>query len=88
MDGDALQYTKVCRDFSHVGVTCCLPCHSDPEYHMDVVQVDGEPALLCCSFRKFFYPNGIDSKLSPEERLLRAIFGEPHHNRDANEEFD
>jgi hypothetical protein len=81
LDGDALHYAKTCRDYSHLGIECCAVCHEDPENHMDVVQIDGDPALLCCLLRNYFYPAGAPSKLSPEERLLRAIFGEHHDAR-------
>jgi hypothetical protein len=76
IDSVAIEYTKTCKDFGYLGVECCDNCHGDPDNHLDVVQVNGEPALLCCKLRMFFYPEGADSKLSPEERLLRAIFGE------------
>jgi hypothetical protein len=79
---DNVEYTKDCRNFTHVGVGCCQTCHSDPEYAMAVVQVDGEPTLLCCMLRAFFYPGNPNQKLSPEEKLLRAIFGEAPHVQD------
>lgn len=81
LDGDTIQYTKTCKDFGYLGVECCSDCHEDPDNHLDVVQVNGEPALLCCDLIAFFYPDGADSKLSPEEKLLRAIFGEPCAHR-------
>jgi hypothetical protein len=80
--GDCLRYEKTCRDFSDLGLQCCAVCHEDPDNHLDVVVVDGIPALLCCELRKWFYPDGSDSKLSPEEKLLRAIFGESHGGED------
>jgi hypothetical protein len=82
---NGLEYVKDCRDFDHVGVECCEDCHGDPENHLDVVQINGDPALLCCNLIDFFYPDGADTYLTPEERLLRAIFGSPHHGPDAQE---
>jgi hypothetical protein len=84
--GGAIPYNKTCQNYAHLGVDCCPTCHEDPDNHLDVVKIDGEPALLCCLLRMFFYPAGADSKLSPEERLLRAIFGESH--RTSLEDFD
>lgn len=78
---DGIQYTKDCRDFDHLGITCCPSCHDFPENELNVVQVDGEPCLLCCQLVNFFYPEGSPGTegLSPEEKLLRAIFGEGPH---------
>lgn len=79
-----IEYTKDCRDFDYTGVDCCPDCHEYPDDELDVVIVDGEPALLCCALRRFFYPDGYDlknSKLSPEEKLLRAIFGDGDHGQ-------
>lgn len=44
--------------------------------HLRVVKVDGVNALLCCTFVAFFYPRDPSKGMSPEERLLMAIFGE------------
>ena len=75
------EYTKDCRDFDYTGVTCCPDCHEDPDHELEIVRIDGELALLCCALRRFFYPEGHDTRLSPEERLLRAIFTRPHPKR-------
>lgn len=69
---------RTCRDYRQRGVECCAVCHEYPDEELEVVLVDGETALLCCALRRFFYPGGHESRLSPEERLLRAIFGCPH----------
>lgn len=77
-----MNYTKTCKDFGWTGIDCCSSCHEEPEYELDIVQVDGELALLCCKLRRFFYPDGDgfkNSRLSPEEKLLRAIFGDEYH---------
>jgi hypothetical protein len=72
------EYNKSCRDFDYTGVRCCDICHEDglSQYELAVVMIDGEPALLCCMMRAFFYPEDKTIGLSPEEKLLRAIFGE------------
>jgi len=72
------EYNKSCRDFEYTGVRCCDICH-EPDlasYELVVVQINGEPALLCCMMKAFFYPDDKTIGLSPEEKLLRAIFGE------------
>lgn len=43
---------------------------------MRVVKVDGVNARLCCALVAFFYPRDPGRGLSPEEKLLMAIFGE------------
>ena len=71
-------YKKTCKDFQYNGVHCCEECH-DPllsEYDLRVVKIDGVNALLCCAMVAFFYPQDPSKGLTPEERLLRAIFGE------------
>jgi hypothetical protein len=77
-DWDKPSYKLTCKDFKHTGVDCCETCH-DPdlaEYELRVVKVDGVNALLCCSFVAFFYPRDPGKGMSPEEKLLLAIFGE------------
>jgi len=71
-------YKLTCKDFKHTGVACCEQCH-DPEfaeYELRVVKVDGVNALLCCAMVAFFYPRNPGKGMSPEEKLLLAIFGE------------
>jgi hypothetical protein len=72
---------KNCKDFDYTGVRCCQTCHEYEYGELDVVQVDGEPALLCCQLYAFFYPQKALKYLSPEEKLLRAIFGEKPHQQ-------
>ena len=72
---------RTCRDVGYTGVDCCPVCHEYPDEELVRVLVDGLPVWLCCRLRRFFYPDHGDGKfLSPEERLLRAIFPEydPH----------
>ena len=71
-------YKLTCKDFQYTGVQCCEMCHDSEfaEYQLRVVKVDGVNALLCCSFVAFFYPRDPGKGMSPEERLLLAIFGE------------
>jgi hypothetical protein len=71
-------YKLTCKDFKYTGVECCEMCHSAElaEYDMRVVKVDGVNALLCCAMVAFFYPKNPGRGLLPEEKLLRAIFGE------------
>lgn len=72
------RHKQTCKDFRHTGVPCCELCH-DPEfaeYSLRVVKVDGVNALLCCSLVAFFYPRNPGKGMSPEEKLLLAIFGE------------
>jgi hypothetical protein len=73
-----IEYTKTCRDFDYTGVRCCDICHEEDlaQYELAVVTIDNEPALLCCQMKSFFYPDDPQRGLSPEEKLLRAIFGE------------
>jgi hypothetical protein len=72
------EYELTCRDFDYTGVQCCPTCHEQElsEYELRVVQVDGRSALLCCQLVSFFYPTEPNRGMSPEEKLLRAIFGE------------
>jgi hypothetical protein len=75
-------YQKTCKDFAYTGVKCCSLCH-ETGYDisgLEVCIVDGQPVLLCCTLHVFFYPLKEDgSKITPEEKLLRAIFGgRPH----------
>ncbi len=73
-----VDYAKSCKDFDYTGVRCCDICHeADLEkYELVVVKIDNEPALLCCQMKAFFYPEDKQIGLSPEGKLLRAIFGE------------
>lgn len=82
LDDDRINYTKTCEDFDHLGIDCCSDCHDEPDLNLEIARVDGENALLCHNLWMFFYPEGIESKLSPEEKLLRAIFREPHYDLD------
>lgn len=70
------------KDFAYTGVKCCSLCH-ETGYDisgLEVCIVDGQPVLLCCTLHVFFYPLKEDgSKITPEEKLLRAIFGERPH---------
>jgi len=78
-DGDkTIEYAKSCKDFDYTGVRCCDICHEADlaQYELVVVRIDNEPALLCCQMKSFFYPEDTRIGLSPEEKLLRAIFGE------------
>jgi hypothetical protein len=82
MMDDLLQrpsYKLTCKDFDYTGVECCGTCH-DPEFaesDLRIVKVDGVNALLCCALTAFFYPQDPGKGISPEEKLLRAIFGDP-----------
>lgn len=72
------EHKLTCKDFRHTGVECCENCH-DPglaEYELRVVKVDGVNALLCCCMVAFFYPRDPTKGMTPEEKLLVAIFGE------------
>jgi hypothetical protein len=69
-------YDITCRDLKHYGIECCETCHEDPE-NLRIIKVDASDALVCCEFENFFYPPA-----SPEERLLRAIFGEKHERKE------
>jgi hypothetical protein len=75
---ERIDYLKDCRDFDYTGVKCCPWCHESDlaQYELVVVKIDNEPALLCCQMKAFFYPGNPTLGLSPEEKLLRAIFGE------------
>lgn len=76
------RYEKDCRDFDYTGVECCGHCHADPDEELEIYVVDGVPCLLCCKLHSFFYPSA-SRDFSPEEKLLRAIFGErPHEQND------
>ena len=66
------KYDKTCRDLKYLGVECCQECHESPD-NLRVVKVDGAAALVCCEVDCHLYPPN-----SPEEKLLRAIFGEVH----------
>src|SRR5579863_4869723 len=72
------EYKLTCKDFAHYGVHCCPTCHEFDlaEYELRVVQVDGINALLCCAMVAYFYPRDPGKGMSPEEKLLLAIFGE------------
>jgi hypothetical protein len=72
------KWLKTCKDFDYIDVPCCDICHDEElaESALRVVQIDNEPALLCCAKISFFYPEDPNIGLSPEEKLLRAIFGE------------
>lgn len=72
------KWTKTCKDFDYIDVPCCTICHDEElsEYELRVVQIDNEPALLCCAKIAFFYPEDPTTGMPPEEKLLRAIFGE------------
>lgn len=71
-------YKLTCKDFKYTGVECCDVCHDSEwaDYELRVVKVDGVNALLCCCMVAFFYPRDPGRGLSPEEKLLIAIFGE------------
>jgi hypothetical protein len=72
------EYKLTCKDFQYTGVGCCPECH-DPnisDYTLRVVMIDGVNALLCCTMIAFFYPRDPGRGMSPEEKLLVAIFGE------------
>lgn len=71
-------YKLTCKDFEHTGVECCDICHDHDLSDMELrlVKIDGVNALLCCSMVAFFYPKDPSKGLSPEEKLLLAIFGE------------
>ena len=77
-DWEKPEYKLTCKDFKYTGVQCCDVCHDSElaEYELRVVKVDGVNALLCCAMVAFFYPRDPGKGLSPEERLLIAIFGE------------
>jgi hypothetical protein len=71
-------YKLTCKNFGYTGVECCPTCH-DPEFaefDLRVLKVDGVPALLCCAMAAFFYPADPSKGITPEEKLLRAIFGD------------
>jgi hypothetical protein len=71
-------WTKTCKDFDYIDVPCCSICHDEELADMElrIVKIDNESALLCCAKIAFFYPEDPNIGLSPEEKLLRAIFGE------------
>jgi len=77
-DFEKQPYKKTCKDFEYTGVQCCEECHNPDfaEYNLRVVKVDGVNALLCCTLSTFFYPRDPGKGLTPEEKLLIAIFGE------------
>jgi hypothetical protein len=66
---------KTCKDFDYTGVKCCPICH-ESKFEMLPIKIDNGLAVLCCAFRAFFYPDDPGIGLTPEEKLLRAIFGE------------
>lgn len=77
-DWEKPSYKLTCKDFRYTGVDCCETCH-DPdlaEYSLRIVKIDGVNALLCCVMVAFFYPRDPGRGMSPEEKLLMAIFGE------------
>lgn len=84
---DGQEYTKDCRDFAYTGVKCCSVCHEDHlrDYELEIIIIDGEVCLVCCQLKAFFYPPDPNRKLSPEEKLLRAIFGEGPHEQPGEE---
>lgn len=67
-----------CKDSDYTGVICCPTCHDEEfsQCNLRVVKINNQPALLCCTMISFFYPEDPNTGLSPEEKLLRAIFGE------------
>jgi hypothetical protein len=67
---------KNCDDFAYTNVECCGDCHMSD--NLREIKVDGELVIVCCYMERFFYPSLMEN-LSPEERLLRAIFGEHFH---------
>jgi hypothetical protein len=77
-DWEKPEYKLTCKDFKYTGVDCCESCHTAEwaEYELRVVKVDGVNALLCCAMVAFFYPRDPGKGMSPEEKLLMAIFGE------------
>ena len=84
------KYKLTCKDFRHTGVECCAECHDIEfaEYSLRVVKVDGVNALLCCTMVAFFYPRDPSRGMSPEERLLLAIFGEKSVHPGAEQYID
>lgn len=72
------RWIKTCKDFDYIGEPCCVICHDEEleRFELRVVTIDNELALLCCAKIAFFYPEDLNIGLSPEEKLLRAIFGE------------
>jgi hypothetical protein len=81
-------YDLTCKDFDYTGVPCCETCHDDwfSQYELRVVLIDGKLALLCCTKIAFFYPDDPNIALSPEEKLLRAIFGEKATHEQSEED--
>lgn len=74
------EYELDCRDFSWMGKKCCSICHEFPDTNLRTKQIDGKSCLVCCVFDEHFFPA---HNRSPEEKLLRAIFGEaPHEQSD------
>ena len=67
---------RTCEDFEYTGVKCCPSCHDYSAFELVEIKIDGRMALVCCALRSFFYPENPGIGLTPEEKLLRAIFGE------------
>ena len=67
---------KNCQDYDYTGVPCCKVCHENSKFELVLIKIDGKWARVCCALRRFFYPADPGIGLSPEEKLLRAIFGE------------
>ena len=66
-----------CEDFPEAA-GCCDSCHTFyAVYEMDLVETLRGWAWLCCGVRSKLFPRDYNKEpLSPEEKLLRAIFGE------------
>jgi hypothetical protein len=80
---------KTCKDYEYTGVKCCDSCHSYSEFELVTIKIDGKWARVCCAFRRFFYPEDPGIGLTPEEKLLRAIFGEKTvHDPNDDERYD
>ena len=75
------EYSKSCRDFDYTGVKCCPTCHEDPEHELTVVIIDTVPCLVCCQLMFFFYPQEDPTRWTPDEKLLNAIFGRRHEQK-------
>jgi hypothetical protein len=67
-----------CKDLPYTGEECCDSCHRVEEgRYLRDIKVDGEWYTVCCAMERFFYPEETKN-LTPEEKLLRAIFNEDH----------
>jgi len=84
-----LEWELTCEDFDYTGVRCCPICHESDlsKYELVVVKINNKAALLCCELRAFFYPDDPNIGLTPEEKLLRAIFGEKATHKAYNEQL-